>query len=88
MRTTLTLDDSLARALKEMAHRSGRSFTEVVNEVLRAGLARRCGPSARPYKLRPASLGGVVPAVDLDNALQRADTLEDVEIARKLDLRK
>lgn len=39
MRTTLTLEDDLARRLKEMARREGRSFKEIVNEALRRGLA-------------------------------------------------
>jgi predicted transcriptional regulator len=39
MRTTLTLEDELARRLKELARREGRSFKEVVNAALRRGLA-------------------------------------------------
>jgi predicted transcriptional regulator len=39
MRTTLTLDDDLARRLKQLARREGRPFKEVVNEALRRGLA-------------------------------------------------
>jgi hypothetical protein len=88
MRTTLTIDESLFQALKELAHRSGKSFREVVNETLRAGLTR--GPRPRParYRLKPASLGGVNPGVDLTKALQLADSLEDLEIARKLEQRR
>ena len=89
MRTTLTIDDATAKALKELAHRTGRSFKHVVNETLRAGLARQRGrPEARPYKLEPASLGGVCAGIDLDRALRIADALEDIELARKLELRK
>jgi hypothetical protein len=89
MRTTLTLDDDLAIALKETAHRSGTSFKAAVNETLRAGLAARHAPP-RPtrYRLRPASLGGPLPGIDLDRALRLADALEDEGIARKLELRK
>ena len=35
MRTTLTLDDDLFMALDERARATGRSFKEVVNEVVR-----------------------------------------------------
>ncbi len=45
-------------------------------------------PGARPYRLKPASLGGVLPGLDLTKALQVAASLEDEEIARKLELRK
>lgn len=39
MRTTLTLDDDLAMALHERVRLTGRSFKDVVNEVVRQGLA-------------------------------------------------
>lgn len=89
MRTTLTLEDRLARDLKEIAHRSGKPFKVVVNEALRAGLAATqvCRKPKR-FRLRPASLGGVLPGIDLDKALAIADMLEDQEIRRKLELRK
>ncbi|HEY3054503.1 MAG TPA: DUF2191 domain-containing protein [Thermoanaerobaculia bacterium] len=89
MRTTLTIEDRLARDLKEIAHRSGKPFKVVVNETLRAGLAAKKGlPRARAYRLRPASMGKVLAGIDLDKALALADTLEDLEIVRKLELRK
>lgn len=86
MKTTLTIDDRLARDLKEIADRSGKPFKQVVNETLHAGLDAQ--KSARPYRLKPSSLGNPLPGIDLDKALQLSDTLEDLEIARKLDLRK
>ncbi len=89
MRTTLTIDDRIAKALKALAHRSGKPFKQVLNETLQAGLAAREGPGkARPYRLKVASLGGVLPGIDLTKALRLAASLEDEEIARKLELRK
>lgn len=89
MRTTLTLEDRIARDLKELAHRSGKPFKVVVNETLRAGLAAKAETrSKRRFRLKPASLGAVMPGFNLDKALAIADALEDEEIARKLDLRK
>lgn len=89
MRTTLTIDDKLAEALKEAAYRSKKSFKEVINETLRAGLeAERRPHNAKPYKIKPVSLGGVFHGIDIDKALQLANVLEDEEIARKLQLRK
>jgi len=88
MRTTLTIDDALAKALKDLAHRSNRSFKEVVNETLRAGLGVKRGPRAKRYRVTPASLGGVMPGIDLDKALALADALEDREIAAKIERRK
>ncbi len=88
MRTTLTLDDQVAKELKEVAHRAGKPFKDVVNETLRNGL---CAKHARPpkaYRLATVSLGGVRAGVNLDKALSLADAIEDEEIARKLELRK
>jgi len=88
MRTTLTLDDRIAKALKLLAHRSGKSFKQVVNETLQAGLAARDAPKAKPYRLKPVSLGGVLPGMDLNKALRLAAALEDEEITQRLELRK
>jgi hypothetical protein len=88
MRTTLTLDDDVAAAVRREARRSGRAFKELVNELLRAGLRARRSPPVRPYRLEPVSLGGVLPGVNLDHALRLADVLEDEALAHKLELRK
>jgi hypothetical protein len=89
MRTTLTIDDRIAEALKETAHRTGKPFKAVVNETLQLGLmARRQLPKSKPYRLTPVSLGGVLPGVNLDKALALADAIEDEEIARKLQMKK
>lgn len=52
MRTTLTLDDDLARELQETARSSGRSFKEVINETLRHGLATGASPARRVPRFR------------------------------------
>lgn len=89
MRTTLTIEDKLAKALKALAHRSGKPFKEVVNETLRTGLTSRDAlPKPRPYRLKPRHLGSVPGTLDLNKALALADRLEDEELARKLQLQK
>ena len=88
MRTTLTLDDRIAKALKTLAHRSGKPFKQVVHETLQTGLAARETPKQQPYRLKPVSLGGVLPGVNIEKALRLAAAIEDEEIARELDLRK
>lgn len=45
VRTTLTLEDDLAAALKERARTLGLSFKQVVNQTIRQGLGQ---PSAGP----------------------------------------
>ena len=89
MRTTLTIEDRIARDLKQIAHESGKPFKVVVNDVLRAGLETR-QESRRPkrYRLRPISMGKIRRDLDLDRAMALADRLEEEEIARKMELRK
>ena len=89
MRTTLTIEDRIARDLKEVAHRTGKPFKVVVNDALRAGLAV-IPASRRPkrYRLRTVSLGSIQRGIDLDKSLALADSLEDEELLRKMDQRK
>jgi len=87
MRTTITIDDRLARELKRLSAETGKPFKSVLNETLRAGLHGRNKPSTS-YRLRPASLGSPSAAADLDKALQLADELEDIALRDKLEQRK
>ncbi|MGM0575327.1 MAG: DUF2191 domain-containing protein [Myxococcota bacterium] len=88
MRTTLTVDDTVMRELRELAHRSGVPLKQVVNQALVRGLdALREPAEAEPYETPTYSMGEArVP--NLDKALALAATLEDEEIARKLTARK
>jgi len=86
MRTTVTLDPDVAEMLKVAARRSERPFKAVINDAIRAGLALERG-EPRPYRV-PARDMKLRPDVDLRQALSFADTLEDEEVVRKLELRK
>jgi len=89
MRSTLTIDDNIAKALKDTAHRTGKSYKEVVNETLRAGLtAKRIISQAKPYKVKPVSLGKVPARYNLTKSLHLSDQLENEEIIRELDMKK
>ena len=89
MRTTLTIEDTIARQLKKIVHRSGKLFKTVVNVVLRAGIENnRIASVTRPYRLKPVSMGEVTGPYDFDKALRLADHLEDEVIVRKLFLTK
>ena len=89
MRTTLTIEDSLAKELKKAAHKSGKSFKAVVNEALRVGLrAKQSPPKAKPYRVKSCAMGGPHPGINLDKALRLADEIENEEIARKLCMKK
>jgi hypothetical protein len=89
MRTKLTINHRIAKVLKALARRSGKPFEQVVNETLQAGLGTSDTPAkARPYRVKPASLGSVLPGVDLTNAVQLVASLEDEKIVRRLQTRK
>jgi plasmid stability protein len=87
MRTTVNLDPDLERDLRALARERGRSFTAVVNDVLRRGLSEEAPSAARPYRLETHRLG-LRPGIDLQHALRLAGELEDAETIRKLELRK
>jgi hypothetical protein len=60
MRTTLTLDDDVAAALRRLQKRSGEPWKVVVNDVMRAGLGaleRPAGSSEPPRTTRSVRLG-------------------------------
>ena len=77
MRTTLTLDDDVASRLRSLARRSGRAFRDVVNDVLRRGLATTAAAPRPPrFKVRSRDLGALRPGLSLDNI---GDLLERVE---------
>jgi hypothetical protein len=78
VRTTLTLDEDVAAKLKAETRRSGRSFKETVNEVLRRGLVTT-RPGARPrepFRVVARDLGHLRPGLSLDNV---ADLLDQTE---------
>ena len=66
MRTTLTLEDDVAVRLERL-RRNGRTFKEVVNEVMRAGLDALEKPprQARRSYTTPVDMGELlVPSLD------------------------
>ena len=76
MRTTLTLDDDLADALKERARLLELPFKQVVNDVIRWGLSPGSGGADLPlYRVVPNN-GGFAPGVDPLRLNQLNDLLE------------
>jgi hypothetical protein len=85
VRTTLTLDDDVAAKLEAEARRTGLSFKETVNTVLRVGLDAKSGKGPRkPFKVRAFDMGK--PLINLDNigeALAELDRREQEERERE-----
>ena len=79
MRTTLTLDDDVAAKLKSETRRTGKSFRETVNDVLRRGLVfQRTATSRAPFKIQPRDMG-LRPGINLDCIAQLLDEVEGPE---------
>lgn len=89
MRTTLRIEDSLLRELKQRAVREKTSLTQLVNRVLRQGLisdASKAKPARRKFRQKTFNMGQ--PKFDLTKALTLADALGDEAIIEKMKRRK
>jgi hypothetical protein len=78
MRTTVDLDDAILRRAKELAARSNRTLTAVLEDALREALSRGNRP-ARRKKVRLLSSRqppGVCPGVDLDHSAALLELME------------
>jgi len=77
VRTTLTLDDDLAKRLKDYARRQGVSFKEAVNTIIRRGLS---APAPRGWRKKRFCVevfnAPFRPGVDPLRLNQLADDLE------------
>lgn len=77
MRTTLTLDDDVAAKLKAEARRTGLPFRDVVNDMIRRGLAgRRVTGRRQAFKIAPRDLGDLKPGISLDNVAEMIEQIE------------
>jgi Ribbon-helix-helix protein, copG family len=75
VRTTLSLDDDVARQLDQESRRTGASFKEVVNRLLRLGLMASKQPAKKPFVVSPRKLG-LPPGLAYDNIEELLDALE------------
>lgn len=83
MRTTINLDGHLLGELKQVASRTNRTLTAVIEDTLRSGLAAvSTPPRGRTTKL-PVSkcTGGLRPGVDIDNTGALLDLLNENDAA-------
>lgn len=77
MRTTITLDDEVAKLVREEIRRTGSTFKDVVNDAIKRGLTTGAAPAARPRKFRVKPKAcGFRPGIDLMKLNQLLDELE------------
>lgn len=72
MRTTITLAQDVAAAVEQVRRRRGSGISEVVNDLLRQGLAHDEPPAA--FQQRVSDMGA--PRLDLDDVAGLLDALE------------
>ena len=75
MRTTVTLDQDVARLLRTAMHRTRRSFKETLNAAVRRGLTAR-GPRRRARFVVKARPMGLRAGIDPTRFNALADDLE------------
>ncbi|MDP9121053.1 MAG: hypothetical protein M3O15_06745 [Acidobacteriota bacterium] len=85
MRTTLTLDDEIAKELRRRARHSGESWKVVVNATLRRGLesGEKPSPPLSRFKVQPKACGFRT-GVDILRLNQLNDDLEMEEFERRM----
>lgn len=79
MRTTVRLPDDLYRRAKARAAESGVTFTQLIEDALRAILSRdQAGEGPATYEVRPLPAGrGVQPGVDLSDQAGLLDLMDE-----------
>ncbi len=77
MRTTIRINDQLLNEAKQLAARSGKSLTSIIEDALRESLARQRGSVKRErVRLVTFSGKGLLPGVDLDDTAALQDVME------------
>jgi hypothetical protein len=76
VRTTLSLDDDVAKLLEKESRRSGSSFKEIVNYFLRLGLMSAKSPPRKSFTVTPRKMG-LPSGLSYDNVEELLEALED-----------
>lgn len=79
MRTTIRLDDKLLSQAKQVAAKTNRTLTSVIEDALRQHLAEEQAVAERdPVRLTTVDGKGTLPGVDLDDSAALLDLMEGV----------
>ena len=72
MRTTVTFDDDVAAAIREVRRTRSIGLSEAVNELIRRGLSVK-RPSRKPFKQRTYAMGMLIDVTDVAEAIEIAE---------------
>jgi hypothetical protein len=75
VRTTLSLDEDVAKLLRRELRRSGTSLKSAVNHFLRLGLMVSAKRERKPFVVRPRPLG-LPPGLSYDSVEDLLEALE------------
>lgn len=75
MRTTVTLDPDTAAKVKAEMRRTGHTFKEVVNDLLRKAPGQEKVITKKPFKVKPI-VSGERPGLNYDNIGELLEQLE------------
>jgi hypothetical protein len=77
MRTTIRIDDRLLKEAKQLAARTGKTLTAIIEDALRESLARqRISAQRKPVHLPTFGGKGLKPGIDLDDSAALLDLME------------
>jgi hypothetical protein len=76
MRIRINIDDALLAKARQVAARTGRSLTDVVEDALRESLHRRHRTARRAVELPVFGEDGLQPGVDLDDSAALLDLMD------------
>jgi hypothetical protein len=76
MRTTVDIEPTLLKRLRDEAHRRGIPFKDMLTSVIRRGLEDRREPGRR-FRTPTFAMGELRRGTDLRKALRIAEALED-----------
>jgi hypothetical protein len=78
VRTTTTIDDDVATLVNKEMRRTGHSFKQVLNDILRLGFQAAKQPPRKPFKVKPWNLQPP-PGLSFDNVHELLDALDGPE---------
>ena len=79
MRTTVRLPPGLMAQVKKLAHETGRSMTQVIEDALRVAVGRASKGPPRTVTIVTVNGGGLRPGVDLNDSAALLDLMEERE---------
>jgi metal-responsive CopG/Arc/MetJ family transcriptional regulator len=80
MRTTIQLDEHLLARIREVAAKSGRTMTAVIEDALRQSLeSNKPRRRKEPVRLTTVKGKGLRPGVDLDDSASLLDLMEKAQ---------